>query len=134
MTSCTLESLHSLLSPLDESAPYLECDGFSRVAALYLYNNGIEYNAYFGKICFKGNLIPFHMWLEVGEFIIDYRLRMWLPKDLSGVPHGVFKKIDHPNLYKGTLHHIEPDPFIASILMSDFSQELELLKKLSARN
>ena len=50
-----------------------------------------------------------HYWLEVEEFTIDYRARMWFA-GLAGVPHGVFTKSHFPVEYDGDEIFLDPLP------------------------
>lgn len=81
------------LQVLDELDPcYLECDGLSSVISSLLSAVGISHNLFVGSAKKSGNIgISPHLWIEVDDYIIDYRLRMWLGDDPS-IPHGIFKR------------------------------------------
>jgi len=115
--------LEALLSHLDD-AP-VECDGFSSLAATLLSRNGIAFQGMCGQIIAAqlGSAIP-HVWIEVGGLVVDYRARMWMGNG-PDVPHGVFRKADHPDLYKGNPVEIEPLPdFLFKILQTPFPTNL----------
>lgn len=99
-------TLLGLLNHLDKSP--VECDGMSSLVATVLSKNNIDYKGMCGQIIPKGAGTPIpHVWIEVGEWVIDFRARMWLGTD-SSIPHGVFKKKDHKDLYTGSAVMIAP--------------------------
>lgn len=118
------QRLEALLSHLDDKP--VECDGMSSLVATLLHRNGIAYQGMCGQIVPKqlGSPIP-HVWVEVGELVVDFRARMWMG-DLPDVPHGVFLKADHPDLYRGNPVEIEPLPdFLFQILQIPFPKHLK---------
>jgi hypothetical protein len=78
----TLEMLLDRYDPLP-----LECDGFSRVASYCLRANGVPHAVLCGAVTTPVGTVSPHCWIAVGEWTVDYRLRMWAG---PGVPHGVF--------------------------------------------
>lgn len=95
----------------------LECDGFTRVAYTLLHRHGITARALIGSLSVQGKVIPLHFWLEVDEYLIDYKARMWLGESES-IPHGVMLKSDVADLYAGEVIEMEPlPPGIYNILL-----------------
>jgi len=68
----------------------LECDGLTKVISYLLEKNDIDHKV------FIGNIGTIHLWIEVEDYIIDYRARMWLG-ETDDIPHGIFKKEEYPN-------------------------------------
>lgn len=88
--------------------PNLECDGATRVFSWILRKKNVPHTIMGGRLEYRDAEIdePYivepHFWIETEQgSIIDFKARMWLPgKD--GVPHGVFRAEDYPNvLYVG---------------------------------
>ncbi|RRJ54939.1 hypothetical protein EHV15_35810 [Paenibacillus oralis] len=82
----------------------LECDGLSRVISSLLSSAGVSHRLFIGSVTTIGNkgMCP-HLWIEVDDYVIDYRLRMWLGHDPS-IPHGVFKKSEFSHItYSGSV-------------------------------
>jgi hypothetical protein len=90
-----------------ENAP-VECDGMARLVATVLAQNNIAYQGMAGSITPKGCdfSIP-HFWVQVGEFVIDYRAQMWLGDDKS-IPHGVVRREDFYEIYQGEPFNLTP--------------------------
>ncbi|MCU4650305.1 hypothetical protein, partial [Klebsiella pneumoniae] len=90
-----LVKLNNLLQAI-ENAP-VECDGHTLMISSALNHAGISHQRMCGvvknpKTYFE--LYP-HFWIEIGEFTLDYRLRMWVElysggKLSEGAPHGIF--------------------------------------------
>jgi len=82
----------------------LECDGLTTIISSLLSEISVPHHVYIGCAATgEGIGITPHLWIEIGDVVIDYRLRMWLGDDLS-VPHGVFKKSDYEHItYDGVL-------------------------------
>ncbi|MDU8350281.1 hypothetical protein RYA05_00005 [Pseudomonas syringae pv. actinidiae] len=97
--------IQNLMSEI-ESAP-VECDGFSALAATVLYKHGIAYQGFVGSLSAGGMVIPLHYWIVVGEFLIDYRARMWIGEGPE-VPHGVMEYQQVKSMYSGDPVSIEP--------------------------
>jgi hypothetical protein len=68
----------------------LECDGMTKVISYVLKQNDIDHKVMIGDI---GTI---HLWIEIDDYIIDYRLRMWMGEKKE-IPHGIFKREDYPN-------------------------------------
>ena len=90
------------IEALSEQCPHLECDGFTNVVTYLLTEAGIDHTCYKGHVSSGGMpAIPYHLWVEVGGYILDYRCRMWLGERLS-VPHGCFLPSEYPDFgYSG---------------------------------
>ncbi len=94
MPDC-LVKLNNLLQAI-ENAP-VECDGHTLMISSALNHAGISHQRMCGvvknpKTYFE--LYP-HFWIEIGEFTLDYRLRIWVElysggKLSEGAPHGIF--------------------------------------------
>jgi hypothetical protein len=70
----------------------LECDGLTRVLSNILKEKNIDHKVFCGEVQRKDEVvIQFHMWIEVDDIFIDYRLRMWLG---DNPPHGVFQQFE----------------------------------------
>lgn len=85
-----IEKLKHILSPEESNITHLECDWATRVIAYILNRNDIDFKIHTWKCYTKDTnniLIPFHMWIEVWNIIVDYKLNMWL--DFK-VTEGVF--------------------------------------------
>lgn len=91
-----------VLNELDSC--YLECDGLSTVISSLLTAAGVSHKLLIGSVTTVGNVgMSPHLWIEVGEYVIDYRLRMWLG-EIPSIPHGIFKKSEYSHIrYSGTL-------------------------------
>jgi hypothetical protein len=92
------------LQVLDELDPcYLECDGLTSVISSLLTGAGVSHRIFIGSAKTEGNFgISPHLWIEVDDYVIDYRLRMWLGDDPS-IPHGFFKKSEYSHItYSGS--------------------------------
>lgn len=89
---------------------HLECDGMTRVVSYVLRQHGVAHEACFGTLEIKAGSpklrkIDPHWWIDLGgEWIIDYRARMWLGKD-KRVPHGVFPLKYFPKAVYDPIHH-----------------------------
>ena len=94
MPDC-LVMLNNLLQAI-ENAP-VECDGHTLMISSALNHAGISHQRMCGvvknpKTNFE--LYP-HFWIQIGEFTLDYRLRMWVgyysgEKLAEDAPHGIF--------------------------------------------
>lgn len=77
----------------------LECDGMTNCIAFYLTHNhpDISFQVCNGRVqdTVTQKEIPLHYWIELDDngrtLYVDYRLRMWLGRNDSGIPHGVFE-------------------------------------------
>ena len=94
-----------------ELAQYLECDGSTRILNYLLTKEGIPHDVYVGEISYRGQLIPIHYWIRIGEWYIDNKVRMWLGDD---VPQGIFKR--SPVLYDGEPVIMETPDIVFHIL------------------
>ncbi|MHD0644319.1 hypothetical protein ACYPKM_01615 [Pseudomonas aeruginosa] len=120
--------LEELVMPLDNAD--VECDGMAQLVATVLFRNGTQYQGMVGQITPDGfnHAIP-HVWVEVGEFVIDLRQRMWRRNDPS-VQHGVFLKSEYLAEYEGVEVHIEPlDDVMFSILSMAETPEIKALRQ-----
>lgn len=108
MSEITKERLEAILSEISQVRG-LECDGFTRVAFTLLKRSGIAPTAFVGRLAVADQVIPLHFWLEVDEFIIDYKAQMWLGVH-EGVPHGVMHRSEVLKLYQGDQIDMEPLP------------------------
>ena len=82
----------------------LECDGHTMVVSCLLDRFCIPHQRIVGEVALKGTgqIIRPHMWIEYGEYIIDYRLRMWAKTtadNLSLLPHGIFTEDKYQATY-----------------------------------
>lgn len=105
------DRIKEIVKNCEELAQYLECDGSTRILNYILNKNGIPHEVYVGEISYRGQLIPIHYWIRIGEWYIDNKVRMWLGED---VPQGVFKRT--PVLYDGEHVHMETSDTIFHIL------------------
>jgi len=99
--------LKALLDPLDKTT--LECDGFTRVASVWLKNAGITHDILIGRIRIQHEDKSFypHFWIETGIYRIDYRARLWLGDD-TRIAHGVFLPSESGVFYSGKVVELEP--------------------------
>lgn len=119
MSEITKSRLEGILSEVS-TVRGLECDGFTRVAFTLLERNGITCKAFVGRLDVADGVIPLHFWLEVDEFIIDYKAQMWLGGH-PDVPHGIMHRSEVAKLYQGGQIDMEPLPeVIYKILLAGF--------------
>ncbi|HGO4661033.1 hypothetical protein AAGQ22_17940 [Klebsiella pneumoniae] len=94
MPEC-LVMLNKLLQVI-ENAP-VECDGHTLMISSALNHAGISHQRMCGVV--KNHKTDFelypHFWIQIGEFTLDYRLRMWVElysgENLAeSAPHGIF--------------------------------------------
>ena len=69
----------------------LECDGSSSVLSYYMNEIGVEHKAYVGAVYLKRKKFEPHIWIESGDYIIDFKTKMWLGDDAL---QGIFLKSD----------------------------------------
>lgn len=90
-----LEQLNNTLLAIDD-AP-VECDGHTLMISSALKHAGISHQRICGVV--KNPKTDFelypHFWIQIGEFILDYRLKMWVgfysgEKLAKFAPHGIF--------------------------------------------
>ena len=83
------EELFNLLAPYYRVP--LDCDGQSNVFRRVLKDNGIKHKLMVGKVksIETGQVFPYHEWIEIGKWIIDFKARKWLGDHAS---YGVFKR------------------------------------------
>jgi len=89
------QALVSITASVDDYN--VECDGASRLVHLFLNRKGVSHTCYCGHIEKINGDILFnpHFWTVAGDFIVDYRARMWLGPQAQ---HGVFLATDHPDI------------------------------------
>jgi hypothetical protein len=90
--------IQHILSEIENSP--VECDGFARLASYLLTTHNISHQIYMGSLTTNTGQIPMHFWLKCGDFIIDYRAKMWLG---NTAPHGVFDNTLPDTQYQGEL-------------------------------
>lgn len=89
------ERIINLASPYIDLA--LECDGLTRVLHTVYVKHNIPHNINVGSVSYKGQIIPFHMWISFGQLTLDYRLHMWLTEEPNYLlPRGLFVAADYP--------------------------------------
>lgn len=109
MPDC-LVKLNNLLQAI-ENAP-VECDGHTLMISSALNHAGISHQRMCGvvknpKTYFE--LYP-HFWIEIGEFTLDYRLRMWVELYSGGKLSG-----NDSNLLIVFYVQIVPDNFVMQL-------------------
>lgn len=126
MNTCELElqrdnQFHQIVDELKklDDCP-VECDGFVRLAAKVLTRHEQEFQSFIGSVsALNGSSFPTHLWIVWGEFIIDYRARMWLGEKAQ---HGLLDRLKHAHLYIGEPVAIEmPSDGLEAILKMEFS-------------
>lgn len=97
-----------------DSAP-VECDGFVRLAVKVLNQHEEDYTVLCGKVsdCHGTEFSP-HCYIEWGQYIIDFRARLWLG---SNAQHGFLEKSNYGHLYAGQAIIINPLPDSVYALM-----------------
>lgn len=75
----------------DKYCQELECDGSSSILSYYMSEIGVQHQAYVGAVYFKTKKFEPHFWIEAGDYIIDFKTRMWLGKNAL---EGIFLKSD----------------------------------------
>ena len=97
----TNKSTHQLAPVLDQFDRLpLECDGLTCLTSALLSRAGIAHTVGVGGIYHtpSGRNFAPHLWIELADgHRVDYRVRMWL-RNLDGVPHGIFRPTDWPNV------------------------------------
>jgi hypothetical protein len=89
----TKNLLFMLTQHIDRSQT--ECDGASRLVHLALTIACIPHTVMCGYLYHHGlAMVPFHFWFKCGDFVIDYRARMWYGPE---APHGVFETHEYPS-------------------------------------
>lgn len=118
-----LNQIKALLDPLDASAT--ECDGMTRLCHTVLVEEAVEHRVYSGSCEIEEQVIPLHLWIELmGKhegYIVDYRLRIWLPEIANLVPHGIFQADAYCHVnYQGEEIDIPclPEPLFQILSMS----------------
>jgi hypothetical protein len=94
------QTLKGILDPYD----YCETDCISHSQVLYriLGDSGITPIAWYGILVWDGvRTLSDHAWLTVGDYTIDYRVRMWYRdiKPVAEIPHGVFLPSEYPCIH-----------------------------------
>jgi hypothetical protein len=98
-----INHLQLILNPYD-ALHHLECDGLTHVIHRVLSDENIEHTVYTGQVIntFNFDTIPIHLWIDINNIRIDYRVRMWLG-DMPDIPYGVFYPADYPSIrYEGS--------------------------------
>ena len=79
----------------------VECDGHSLIVSHLLAHLDIPHQRMIGSVLLSsGQLIAPHLWIEIDEMRLDYRLRLWGQRtisDASELPHGLFNGEDFPS-------------------------------------
>jgi hypothetical protein len=112
------------LDKLSEDLPFLECDGMTSVLSFVLHENGIVHQPFGGVLHLsEGMDIQPHLWIQVGDQIIDYRARKYATTflgitDVSAVPHGIFEASVYPSAsYLGATIFMPPDRTLYDLLV-----------------
>src|SRR6478752_7369933 len=85
------QQLNKILKPHVELCSQLECDGTTRVLSYVLDQHNIDHKVMVGQLVAEDDGISLHYWIEVGEYIVDYKAQMWLDEQ---APHGVFTQAE----------------------------------------
>jgi len=137
-----LRDLHSALLLVDD-AP-LECDGHTMMISNALSNASIPHERILGTVRNSHNefcLYP-HLWLKLDDYIIDYRLRMWLnvPYGTSisqSAPHGIFPSNYDMSKYLYEEIQIRPakllDNKLLSMITDGYSDKLTIPQSVISR-
>jgi hypothetical protein len=92
----------------------LQCDGFVRVATFALKHAGIAHAVFSGSCNVNGKVVEPHLWIQCGEWTVDYRLRK---RAGTNAPHGVFRVSDHPGVtYKGNQIKLRVSKLVSTML------------------
>ena len=85
------DELLEQLTRLAEQKPLLECDGLTRLLSYVLRLNGIEHLTMVGTLQLTAteDVLPHHCWIQIGDSVLDFRVRMWLG-NIESIPHGLF--------------------------------------------
>lgn len=106
--------LDDVLAPVAQRSD-LGTDSFARVALDLLRQAGFDPAAMEGTANWNGRSVPGHLWLEVGPFVVDYRLRRSLGPD---APHGVFRVCDRQGLsYDGVRVALEVGAVMTRVIL-----------------
>ena len=97
----------------------LECDGLTRAISYVLTSEEIKHNTVAGNLYRPdtGEVIESHVWIEVGDRILDFRARMWLGNS-EAIPHGLFDPKDYTVTYEGCEVSMATSDSVFSILMA----------------
>jgi hypothetical protein len=82
-----LEKYHTL----SEEYSFNECDGFSRILADEMLNDGYKPTIQKGRVRLHNQTFAPHFWVVVAGEIFDFRLRMWFG---TNAPHGKITDLD----------------------------------------
>ena len=88
-----LAAIKKALDPI-HLAP-VECDGITLLVCSALHRHSIPFIRMLGYVesTLTEHIVEPHMWVELDGWIIDYRLRMWVPESVGHqeiIPHGIF--------------------------------------------
>ncbi|MCU9528076.1 hypothetical protein [Pseudomonas mosselii] len=111
------DELMNLFDPMQEAE--LECDGFSRVVASVLIEQGHKPTLMAGTLSVRDRRVQPHFWVNIDGWTIDYQIRRWLGNE-PWIPHGVFRQSDTEAMYVGVevAAHVIPAGLRSLMLMS----------------
>ena len=85
-----LYDLQRSLEPIDELN--LGCEGTSWIISALLKKHEVSHSLMSGSISHStGRVVVPHFWIELEEWIIDFRVRMWFGRNNPALPHGCFR-------------------------------------------
>jgi hypothetical protein len=121
-------TIAEVLDPFDRLP--LQCDGFIRVATFALKHAGMEHAVFSGSCKANGKVVEPHMWIQCGEWTVDYRLRKRAGLD---APHGVFRVNNHPGVsYEGKQIKLFVSKLVSTMLSEPSpAQEMAATKRES---
>ncbi|EEP4004663.1 hypothetical protein HB435_002620 [Salmonella enterica subsp. enterica serovar Stanley] len=112
----------------------LECDGHTLMLSHALTEAKIPHLRLLGKVTVEecDFVLSPHLWLQIDDFTVDYRLRMWIklfcgPDKASEAPHGIFSNLQYPK------HHYEAlrpapynrlDPNLLDLITDGFASKI----------
>ena len=67
----------------------LDCDGATNIISTFLNDNGVQHVTKCGTVRLKQGEFTPHFWIEIGNQVIDFKLRKWFGEE-PDIPHGVF--------------------------------------------
>ena len=120
-----MNNLLDIVNQAKDLSKNLECYGYTRVLNYLLNQNEIEHKVMMGTADYNGIHIPLHYWIDLGNFIIDNKTRMYFGNE---APEGLFR--NSPIKYNGEEVAMDTTKTIFDVLTFDDSQYRESFKKL----
>ena len=113
--------LQRTLEPLDDLN--LGCEGTSWLISSLLQRKSVEHMLMNGSIShISGRVVVPHVWIAMGPWIVDFRVRMWFGRHNTNIPHGCFLSTQAKNkgfIYNGVRANDLLIPWTDALEISD---------------